>query len=1122
MKPSSKSKTAVRLLLICALVCTDPSLRDQPQQDMSTPGDATGASSHASTASHSSAITYSGIRELAFTRDFSYLQANRVREWEGLGPLNAGGRVRAVAVDYRDSNTVLCGGVSGGIFRSTDGGDSWSPVTSDSHVRLSSLAQDTRQGQGDTWYATTGELSSFGFSVTILGHGIYKSVDNGVSWALLPGVSGDGNVLQGNPFTVTHRVRVEKQTGDVYVATVGGIHRSQDGGETFSQVLADPLQQTRNLVSRRGGSSEIHITTDNTLYASVVPTLDDAGASAGADKVEIFRSTTGDKGDWTSITPNFLAPKITRVVIESAPSNSRIVYFACAFHDLNLSKSLGRDYYLYRYDYDPLAGAGTWRDLSNNVPNRSNTGFERGTYTQGSYNLELAIHPDYPDEIFLGLVSLFRSSTGFLTPYDHESEVRPITGRILHVDIHKVVFDPADSDVVYVASDGGINKSPDSRFRNPDPEFLWDRDNMEKYFTLNNDGLSVAQIYDLSLAGPDYIIAGTQDQGAWVGRKGEAGWSAYDNGDVGRVSSSRDGRFTITSVQRSVVNAVFRNIDPTFKSRSGTNSSFSRGLKGGYKALFQFDPTRIYRFFVVASSEMFVVDDADAFISDPLANPQRRLAKFPRGVNPFYGAMDITSYPQPHIYSFTYAWNEEYLGTLVQIRPRFVVISDLDSNDPGTRIGDSDVFPEAESSDVFANVYDGRKILASFRIYNSETKIVYSGDAGVSWENVTGNLGSKGFDNPGPQVNALAIVGDNFLFLAGTTSGLFASHGLDGENTIWEKEASGTLKNHLVTDMEVDQVSRVTVGTFGGGVYQANYEIDPPPVYFSQTPGYQIMGTGTSKVIDLADFIEGEVNSIEVSSTKASLLGAAVSGMNLTLTAGGEIGVGSVTVVVHAMQQGMGTVETFGVRVHQDGVVAEAEVSYRIEVGSSTFSFGKVVVRNVGEHAFSLLGLHLSKKMQMSETNFPYTIAVGGEVELGFEYTPDGGIPATPRVVFEISKAPFSLELDLDLPMGRYGGPLSSGEVGGEASIGVEDDGNALACDSFSVYPIPVGETLHVDCGAGGEALMRIHDLTGSLLHVVSSQGQSLIDVGFLAAGTYILTVEISGEIPRAVRFVRR
>ncbi|MCH8286739.1 hypothetical protein IIB79_09475, partial [candidate division KSB1 bacterium] len=112
----------------------------------------------------------------------------RIYNWARRGPFNVGGRTRALAIDVADSTerTILAGGVSGGMWKTTNGGNSWTKTTglSDLHS-VTSLVQDIRSGKTDTWYYGTGEWqgnSAFGGgNASYRGDGIFKSTDGGMN-----------------------------------------------------------------------------------------------------------------------------------------------------------------------------------------------------------------------------------------------------------------------------------------------------------------------------------------------------------------------------------------------------------------------------------------------------------------------------------------------------------------------------------------------------------------------------------------------------------------------------------------------------------------------------------------------------------------------------------------------------------------------------------------------------------------------------------------------------------------------------------------------------------------------------------------------------------------------------
>jgi hypothetical protein len=83
--------------------------------------------------------------------------------WTPRGPYNVGGRTRALAVDLDNANVILAGGASGGMWRSTDAGTTWTKTTSPSQLQSATcIVQDPRPGKHSIWYYGTGEYDGTG------------------------------------------------------------------------------------------------------------------------------------------------------------------------------------------------------------------------------------------------------------------------------------------------------------------------------------------------------------------------------------------------------------------------------------------------------------------------------------------------------------------------------------------------------------------------------------------------------------------------------------------------------------------------------------------------------------------------------------------------------------------------------------------------------------------------------------------------------------------------------------------------------------------------------------------------------------------------------------------------
>jgi photosystem II stability/assembly factor-like uncharacterized protein len=170
--------------------------------------------------------------------------------WVERGPGNVGGRTRGLVIDRNDpsGNTILAGSVGGGIWRSTDAGQSWEAMTDDApRLSITSIAQSP--SEPDVLYAGTGE--GFPNADAAIGDGILKSTDGGLTWEMLTSTTG------GTDFLFVNRVIVSETDENVIVAAVNtGIWRSTDGGASWNrQQEPDSFNGFYQVISEPGNFS---------------------------------------------------------------------------------------------------------------------------------------------------------------------------------------------------------------------------------------------------------------------------------------------------------------------------------------------------------------------------------------------------------------------------------------------------------------------------------------------------------------------------------------------------------------------------------------------------------------------------------------------------------------------------------------------------------------------------------------------------------------------------------------------------------------------------------------------------------------------------------------------------
>ncbi|MCK5741600.1 MAG: exo-alpha-sialidase, partial [Chlorobi bacterium] len=421
--------------------------------------------------------------------------------WYEAGPNDVGGRTRALAVHCEDSDLIIAGGVSGGIWKSSDRGASWHLKSDISHSHsVSALAQDTRIGHTNVWYYGTGEftknsVTDLTFRENYYGNGIYKSTNEGETWRLLENAKskyagGDDR------FNFISRLAVSPKTGTIFAAANNyGILRSDDEGESFYVAL--------------GGNdnyrySDVSVASDGTVYA----VLSEYGTNHARRVLPGVWKSTDDGNYFENITPNDFPSKHERSVIAVAPSNPEVVYvltYTGLVNDYNTN-----DIRLFYIN----TGTGVSEDRTVNLPLVG--GYTSILNAQGGYNLLISVKPDDENFVLVGGTNLYRSFDGFQTkPSDMmESWIAGYHPRYYkypgqHPDLHICAFVPDEPNKMWSGHDGGLSYCDDiTAATNDSTDLKW---------TNMNNGYNVTQFYNVAMADNprDFrLICGSQDNGS--------------------------------------------------------------------------------------------------------------------------------------------------------------------------------------------------------------------------------------------------------------------------------------------------------------------------------------------------------------------------------------------------------------------------------------------------------------------------------------------------------------------------------------------------------------------------------------------------------------------------------
>lgn len=718
------------------------------------------------------------VLELAFMRgqssliDIPYAAGDITSDWKNRGPFNVGGRTRALAVDSRNENIILAGGVSGGMWRSTDQGATWQKATGTDELQsVTCIAQDPTNP--DTWYYGTGEFSgnsASGSGAFFLGDGIYKSTDNGATWAVLPNTRSDTPESFDSNFDISMEMVVDPTNGDLYVATVGILNRSTDGGATFTEVLLGSASWVDVVVSSTG-----------TLYAA----LDGEG---------IFRSTDGV--NWTDITPASGFPLVggERKELALAPSNEDILYLIGEDAD----NSSG--YSFWRFD----ESTDTWTDRSSGIPQ---LGGQTGDFdSQGGYDLLIKVKPDDENFVVIGGTNLFRSTDGFATTgnTDWIGGYTPVNTNFglytdHHPDQHSFVFLSADRAIS--GNDGGVQITNDIESDLGTEAVDW--------FSINN-GYVTTQVYALSAGPGDQIMAGFQDNSTWLttSTASDATWTDQFGGDGAYNAFNSDGTVRYMSSQRGNIFRV--NYDQGADDIDADN--FTSFTPDGYGASlfivpFYLDPVDDDLFYLAGATEFYVNTQAGTGSSSVGW----------KSIN--LGTTGVVSEIGVSPANVVFAGTSD--GELFKI-------TDPGGNEAVTDISGSN-FPAGYVSGVAVDPIDENSILVTFSNYGIPS-VFHTSDGGANWDDVSGNL-EENTDGTGsgPSVRSATILGNGDKYFVGTSTGLFATTSLTGGSVTWVQEnPSGigeVVVEHLVSRMSD---GLVLAGTHGNGIYSANFEVTPP------------------------------------------------------------------------------------------------------------------------------------------------------------------------------------------------------------------------------------------------------------------------------------------------------
>jgi len=381
--------------------------------------------------------------------------------WFEIGPTNLSGRILDIAFDPNDAAVVYVGSASGGLWKSTDGGDSWT-TTTDELPTLSVGGVCVSPFDSDIVLIATGEGTFNADRVS--GIGILKSTDAGQTW---------------NPTSLSHAVdsgtgfhclEVNPATGTYLAGANDGLWRSTDEGDTWTEVA--------------GPTSYFDVKWNPALTRVYTA----SGSVWGGVQIRV---STDDGLSWSPLSSGLPpASSCSKTKLAVTPAQPTWIYA----HIVNAS-GFGT-YGVYRSTND--GASWTARTTSFNM-----------TGGQGWYNATIVADPNDANRVVAGGVQNYLSTNGGTSFVETGDGYGLGTPTALHWDHHVALYEPGSTTNLWVGTDGGV----------------WKSTNDGADWFSRREGIGTYQFYDICVAQSDAadVLGGAQDNGV-PGRVGTSDW----------------------------------------------------------------------------------------------------------------------------------------------------------------------------------------------------------------------------------------------------------------------------------------------------------------------------------------------------------------------------------------------------------------------------------------------------------------------------------------------------------------------------------------------------------------------------------------------------------------------
>lgn len=395
-------------------------------------------------------VPYTNEEISKMREDLRRLPSTKSIAFADYGPDNIGGRTRAIQVDREWNDLIWAGGVSGGLFVSYNGANTWTKVTSYIDAGASPNISSMTQTKDNVLYVATGSNQEGGS-----GNGVWYSTDKGETWDVIPGTS--------------NCTEVESSDEDNYVwlATAQGVRKWQLGETSLTTVSAGS-----------GSCAALKVSKDGQIIISNHSNQTWVSKDGG----ESFSNRSGNSSDLVGLGGQRREYAISADLNDAGLHTLYAVITNSSLVGMHISHDDGDTWTKFVGASGPPNEFDIYRD-------------------QGTYNSVVSTNPTDPEEIYIGGIDIWRWKQTVNNPpsggFEKVSQwfVNPTSSIYVHADNHEMKWDANNR--LYIGNDGGVNITNDFA---------------DNWYPANR-GYNVTQFYGIAFDRNGAVMGGAQDNG---------------------------------------------------------------------------------------------------------------------------------------------------------------------------------------------------------------------------------------------------------------------------------------------------------------------------------------------------------------------------------------------------------------------------------------------------------------------------------------------------------------------------------------------------------------------------------------------------------------------------------